>query len=80
MAFFLRGKRFRKVRHVIMVCSLWLMRNKVIFQGCLMDFTFVLDQIKTISWGWFIFKEGMNSGLIFSDWCTNPVGCLGVVK
>lgn len=56
--FFLRGKRFRIVRHIIwrtVVRSLWLARNKVIFQGGPMDLIHVLAQIKMTSWGWFIY-------------------------
>lgn len=60
------GKRIWKVRHIVwlaVVWSLWLLRNKIIFQGCVAECTQVVVQIKMVSWGWFICKEGRNSCL-----------------
>lgn len=81
--FFLRGKRYRKVRHIVwlaVVWSLWTMRNKVIFQGTPADFIHVMDHIKMISWCWFIYREGTACSLCFSDWCSSPRSCLEEVK
>lgn len=73
-----RGKKVKKFRSIFWhstVCSLWLMRNEIIFKNGQVDFLSVLEQINHRSWQWF--SAGCVSLVyIYTDWCLCPVGRL----
>lgn len=80
----LKGKKARRVKNIIWMAvswALWSMRNKVIFEGNVADFTFVLNQAKLLSWGWFINRSraGRKTGVSYAAWCINPLDCLSQV-
>lgn len=69
-----RGKKLKRIWMVpwfATVWSIWLARNKGIFQLEGFDLLNVLDQIKIRSWHWTKIKIGGNFS--FSDWCFCPV-------
>lgn len=46
------------------------------FQDGVASCSYVLAQIKAVSWRWFVYREGRNTGFVFSDWCNCPMGSL----
>lgn len=75
---FFRGKCFKRFRYLFwhVVCwSLWLFRNKIIFNGGSFNMCVILDLIKLRSRSWFVAFKGRGS-CSFSKWCSNPVECI----
>ncbi|XP_057418658.1 uncharacterized protein LOC130712859 [Lotus japonicus] len=58
------------------VWFLWHLRNSIIFQGEVADFSLALDTIQFKSWLWL---KGKAKGFYFSsyEWASNPLICLG---
>lgn len=72
----LKGKKFRKGRHVIWMAVLHLLRMidaiiiLIIFkQQADADLIDVIANIKVLSWNWFVNRKGRHSGIIYSKWC-----------
>lgn len=57
---------------------IWKARNNMIFNGEVMDTLNVVNQIKHISWGWYMGKAGGAAGVIISDWWNSPFHCINV--
>lgn len=76
--FLLGGRKLKRSKYIlwhVVVWSIWIMRNNIIFSQGSVDFSEILHCIKLRSWSWFLAK---NPGCCFSfsDWCNNPVMCL----
>lgn len=59
----LKGKRFRRGRHVIwmdVVWVLWMTHNNIIFKEGVVDLIDVIANIKVLSWNWFVNRKGRN--------------------
>lgn len=77
----LKGKKHRRGRHIIwmaVVWVLWLTRNDVIFKQQQVDLIDVVAKIKIFSWNWFVNRKGRHSGILYSEWCSNPLGCISI--
>lgn len=75
----LKGKRNRRGRHIIwmvVVWVLWITCNNSIFNGANVDLVDVVAKIKVLSWKWFANRKGRQCGVLYSEWCSNPVGCI----
>jgi hypothetical protein len=42
------------------------------FNGMVANIREVVDRIKRLSWSWFIYGEGRNKSLVYSNWWINP--------
>lgn len=75
----LNGKKvYRRGRHIIwmaIVWVLWLTRNNIIFQGVVVDFS-VIAHIKILSCSWSNNRKCKNYGVVYLDWCSNPLECV----
>lgn len=75
----IKGRARRRSRHIIWMATvwvLWITRNNVIFRSASADVIDVVANIKALSWNWFVNRGGKNRGLLYSDWCSNPLGCI----
>lgn len=73
----LRGKKLGRFKFLVwhaVTWSLWLLRNKIIFQGESYTFSGLLD-IKIRSWNW-LEATKVKSGCSFAEWCFAPMLCL----
>lgn len=76
----IKGKKRRRSRHIIWMATAWVLwttRNNVIFRGESANVIDVIANIKVWSWNWFVNRGGRNRGILYSDWCSNPLGCFG---
>lgn len=76
---FLSGKNSKSFKHLIWsasVWSIWLNRNRIVFQGEIFDLHRILTQIKLLSWSWSILKIGKELNFDFNSWLTDPIHCL----
>ncbi|PNY05892.1 ribonuclease H [Trifolium pratense] len=74
-----KSKKGEKVKHLIWLVTtwcIWRLRNNIIFRGALADCAQLVDQIKLISWVWFIGRSGRHCPYLYSDWCVNPLECI----
>jgi hypothetical protein len=71
------GKKGRKgmmvIWHAVMWC-IWRMRNDVIFNNGTVDVNQLVDDIKRISWQWFIGRLAAGPCLLY-EWCWSPENC-----
>lgn len=65
-----KGKKMRLVIWHVVMWSIWLQRNEVIFKDCKVDSTRLMDVIKCRSWNWF--NASVDRPASFSKWCINP--------
>lgn len=75
----IKGNNVKRVKHLLWTATMWqvwLVRNKLIFQGVQANVNSIVTSIKYVSWWWFIARRGRNSGKTFSDWFNCLVGCL----
>jgi hypothetical protein len=59
--------------HAMMWC-LWRVRNDVIFNNGVVDVEQLVDDIKRISWQWFIGRMASGPYLLY-EWCWGPENC-----
>ncbi|XP_045791643.1 uncharacterized protein LOC123886361 [Trifolium pratense] len=74
-----KSKKGSKVKHLIWLATTWCtwrVRNNIIFRGTIFDRNQLVDQIKFISWFWFIGRSGRDCSYSYYDWCVNPVECI----
>lgn len=57
-----------------MVWVLWMTRNNIIFKDGVVDLVDMFANIKILSWNRFVNRKGKNKEILYSDWCTNPMG------
>ena len=77
-----KGKRARRVKLIFWAATcyqIWLARNRRIFHNEITSVRSIVTSVKYVSWGWFIARRGRNSGLLFSDWFSSPLGCLSAL-
>ncbi|CAJ2668249.1 unnamed protein product [Trifolium pratense] len=75
----MKSKRGPKVKHLIWLATTWCawnLRNNIVFRGAIADLALLVDQIKLISWLWFIGRSGRSCTFLYSDWCVNPLLCI----
>lgn len=66
-----RGRRRRRLRHLIwlaVIWSLWITRNKSVFERGTFGINEGVTKIKYLSWGWFIWRERRKTLCTFSAW------------
>jgi 23S rRNA G2445 N2-methylase RlmL len=72
------SKQVRKGLKLIwnaVVWSVWLHRNKVVFENGLRNIAEVWEGVKTISWQWWI-KKSNSIPCMFYEWNQAPIHCL----
>jgi hypothetical protein len=57
------------------VWALWKARNDKIFKGIIYTANEIADEIRVMSWRWFLSRMSVPSCL-FYEWCWNPFECL----
>lgn len=75
----IKGKKRRRGRHIIwmvVVCVIWMNRNNIIFKDGAVNLFDMIANIIILSWNWFVNIRGKNCWFLYSEWCTNPVGCI----
>jgi hypothetical protein len=76
------GKKWKKIKHLVWlatVWSLWISRNKVIFEGKDVSKNDVLSNVKLLSWSWFIYRAGLKLDCSYSEWCSRPAICMELI-
>lgn len=75
----MKGRKLKGTKHMVWIAtvwSIWHARNKVIFEGSVFNVKNVVNHIKLVSWGWFIFRKGRKTKMNFGDWLNSPMGCM----
>jgi hypothetical protein len=68
-----RKKGLRLIWHAF-IWTIWRARNNRIFNSCVIDLLEILDNIKRISWQWFIGRMA-KSPCLFYEWCWDSGDC-----
>lgn len=73
------GRKNKKVINLMWVatpwCS-WRMINDILFNGGVLDLSKLVNNIKTLSWIWFINRAVKNTPYVFSIRFSTPIACL----
>lgn len=75
------GRRLKQRGYLlwnIVVWTIWIQRNEIIFKNSSFDFMRIMDIIKSCSWEWISTSSGMFNP--FSDRCVSPMECLKLKK
>jgi hypothetical protein len=71
-----KGRKCRRVKQIIWLATTWCMWrswNNILFRRDCVNVSVLVEQIMYISW--FISRVGINTSLVFSDWCNNSLNC-----
>jgi hypothetical protein len=75
----IKGKNWNKNKYLVWIAtvlSLWVARNKIVFEGksdCLHDIVF---NVMLLSWSWFSLRVKRRPSNAFDDWVARPLLCM----
>lgn len=76
------GRQCRKFKYLIWlatVWTIWLERNRRVFQENVLNSEPVINIIKHTSWNWFVGKVGKNCTFTITQWWDNLLHCFNLV-
>jgi len=63
---------------IVVVWEIWIHRNKIIFNGGVVDHLEIFSMAQLKVWTWVTFKVS-TAQFSFSDWCLAPMSCLNLL-